>query len=212
MLKIYRKQKSNRVHAYTKSVRVPIAATHRIGTKSSDENCMISETLPPTIPSTFGSAIHSTVVQNANDTSMPTSLILRTPAVAIPAGLFIWPCVWLWRTACRTARLHGTYGETTEYLCPGLQFKTGLKRRGKKAEQRITTEYLDGVLADFSGYAVERGYRRHRKMQKSVYRVRTQNHISRRVAIDMQRDEQSQGRLQTITTLHDERIGMLCCR
>jgi hypothetical protein len=452
VLKIYRKQKSNRVHAYIKSVRVPIAATHRIGTKSSDENCMISETCPPTVPSTFGSAIHSTVVQNATDISMPTSPILLTPAVTIPVGLFIWPCVWLWRTACHTARLPGTYGETTEYSFPGLQFKTGLKRREKKSEQRITTEYLDGVLADFSGYiaadelydgpfcvlsivdnhnfrrliydvldhnpthedmtnffgrfrmeldqrsltlsgattdgsplypeplaqifpeadhqvcefhvlkeinreilkavtkvrrelksklpklkrgrpssqsakkaasskkkqekkiadlfehrylfvqhslslkdkkkflcitrglsnlrnlrsimdqvyrlfdrrcrtetaleklavlrrrigrfktlrqtlkklftpniekaltflddsqlpstsnAVERGYRRHRKMQKSVYRVRTQNHISQRVAIDMQRDEQSQGRLQTITTLHDERAGMLCCR
>ncbi len=38
------------------------------------------------------------------------------------------------------------------FLSLGLQFKTGLRRRGKKAEQRITTEYLDGVLADFSGY------------------------------------------------------------
>jgi hypothetical protein len=37
-------------------------------------------------------------------------------------------------------------------LFPGLQFKTGLKQRGKKAEQRVTTEYLDGALADFSGY------------------------------------------------------------
>lgn len=452
MLKIYRKQKSNSVHAPTKSVRVPIAATHRTGTKSSDENCMISEIWLPTVPSTFGSAIPSTVVQNASDTSMPTSPILRTPAVTIPAGLFTWPCVWLWRTGCRTVPHPGTCGETTGFSSPGLQSKTGLKRREKKAEQRITTEYLDGVLADFSGYiaadelydgpfcilsivdnhtfkrliyevldhnpthedmtkffrrfrkeldqrsltlqgvttdgsplypeplvlifpdadhqvcefhvlkeinreilkavtkvrrelkrklptlkrgrpssssakkaasckkkqekkiadlfehrylfvqhslslkekkkflqitrglpnlrhlrsimdqvyrlfdrrcrtetaleklavlrrrigrfktlrqtlkklftpniekaltflddsqlpstsnAVERGYRRHRKMQKSVYRVRTQTHISQRVAIDMQRDEQSQGRLQTITTLHDERIGMLCCR
>ncbi len=34
----------------------------------------------------------------------------------------------------------------------GLRFKTGSKQRGKKAEERITTEYLDGALADFSGY------------------------------------------------------------
>ncbi len=37
-------------------------------------------------------------------------------------------------------------------MFPGLQFKTGLKQRGKKAEQRVTTGYLDGVLANFSGY------------------------------------------------------------
>lgn len=72
--------------------------------------------------------------------------------------------------------------------------------------------FLDDSQLPSTSNAVERGYRRHRKMQKSVYRVRTQTHISQRVAIDMQRDEQSQGRLQTITTLHDERIGMLCCR
>lgn len=65
--------------------------------------------------------------------------------------------------------------------------------------------FLDDSLLPSTSNAVERGYRRHRKMQKSVYRVRTQEHISQRIAIDMQRDEQSQGRLQTITMLHDER-------
>jgi len=37
-------------------------------------------------------------------------------------------------------------------LFRGLQFKTGSRQREKKAEERITTEYLDGALADFSGY------------------------------------------------------------
>jgi len=72
--------------------------------------------------------------------------------------------------------------------------------------------FLDDSQLPSTSNAVERGYRRHRKMQKSVYRVRTQDHISQRVAIDMQRDEQSQCRLQTITTLHNERTEMLCCR
>ena len=72
--------------------------------------------------------------------------------------------------------------------------------------------FLDDSQLPSTSNAVERGYRRHRKMQKSVYRVRTQHHISQRVAIDMQRDEQFQGRLQTITTLHDDRLGMLYCR
>ena len=34
----------------------------------------------------------------------------------------------------------------------GPRFKTGSRRREKKAEARITAEYLDGALADFSGY------------------------------------------------------------
>lgn len=65
--------------------------------------------------------------------------------------------------------------------------------------------FLDDSLLPSTSNAVERGYRRHRKMQKTIYRVRTQEHISQRIAIDMQREEQSQGRLQTITILHNER-------
>lgn len=69
--------------------------------------------------------------------------------------------------------------------------------------------FLDDSQLPSTSNAVERGYRRHRKMQKSVYRVRTQDHISQRVAMDMQRDEQAQGRLKTITILHNERIGII---
>ena len=152
MLKIYPKLKSNGIHAHTKSVRVPIAATHPIETKYSDENCMTSETWPPTVPSIFGSAIHSTAAQNAKNTSMPTSASWQIPAAIIPAGLFTLQCAWLWRTVCHIDRHHGTYGETIEFSFHGLQFRTGLRQLEKKAEQRITTEYLEGVLADFSGY------------------------------------------------------------
>jgi hypothetical protein len=69
--------------------------------------------------------------------------------------------------------------------------------------------FLDDSQLPSTSNAVERGYRRHRKMQKSIYRVRTQDHISQRVAIDMQRDEQAQSRLQTITMLHNERVGII---
>jgi hypothetical protein len=69
--------------------------------------------------------------------------------------------------------------------------------------------FLDDSQLPSTSNAVERGYRRHRKMQKSIYRVRTQDHISQRVAIDMQRDEQIHGRLQTVTMLHNERIGIV---
>ncbi len=152
MLKIYQKLKSNDIHAHTKSVRVPIAATHPIETKFSHGNCMTSATWPPTVPLIFGSAIHSTAARSAKNTSMPTSASWQIPAVIIPAESFTWQCDWLWKMGCHIDRHHGTYGETIGFLSPGLQFRTGLKQRGEKSRQRITTEYLDGVLADFSGY------------------------------------------------------------
>ena len=65
--------------------------------------------------------------------------------------------------------------------------------------------FLDDSLLPSTSNAVERGNRRHRKMQKSVYRVRTQALISRRIAADMQREAQALGRSQTTRTLHDNR-------
>jgi hypothetical protein len=65
--------------------------------------------------------------------------------------------------------------------------------------------FLDDSLLPSTSNAVERGYRRYRKMQKSIYRVRTQEQINQRIALDMQREQQAHGRWQTITTLHNER-------
>ena len=67
--------------------------------------------------------------------------------------------------------------------------------------------FLDDSLLPATSNAVERGNRRHRKMQKAVYRVRTGPHISERIAVDMLRDAQAQGRLQTTRTLHQARAG-----
>jgi hypothetical protein len=67
--------------------------------------------------------------------------------------------------------------------------------------------FLDDSLLPATSNAVERGNRRHRKMQKTVYRVRTQAHISQRIAVDMFRDAQAVGRLQTTQTLHHARDG-----
>jgi len=65
--------------------------------------------------------------------------------------------------------------------------------------------FLDDALLPATSNAVERGFRRPRKMQKTVYRVRTQAQISRRIALDMQRDAQAEGRILTTHTLHEER-------
>ena len=67
--------------------------------------------------------------------------------------------------------------------------------------------FLDDSLLPATSNAVERGNRRHRKMQKTVYRVRTAPHTSQRIAADMLRDAQAEGRLQTTHTLHLARAG-----
>jgi Transposase len=67
--------------------------------------------------------------------------------------------------------------------------------------------FLDDKLFPSTSNAGERGNRRHRKMQKTVYRVRTQENTSNRIALDMLRDSQKEGRSQTITTLHQVRAG-----
>ncbi len=67
--------------------------------------------------------------------------------------------------------------------------------------------FLNDTLLPSTSNAVERGNRRHRKMQKSVYRVRGREHIVHRIALDMQREAQTQGRLQTTHTLHYARAG-----
>jgi hypothetical protein len=53
---------------------------------------------------------------------------------------------------CRTGLHRGTCGETTGFLYLGRQFRTGLRRREKKAEVNIETDYVDNALSEFSGY------------------------------------------------------------
>jgi hypothetical protein len=66
---------------------------------------------------------------------------------------------------------------------------------------------LDDKRLPATSNAVERGNRRYRKMQKSVYRVRTQEQIRARLALDMWREAQAEGRHQTLAVLHLARAG-----
>lgn len=65
--------------------------------------------------------------------------------------------------------------------------------------------FLDDRLLPATSNAVERGNRRHRKMQKTIYRVRTQAHITTRIALDMLRDAQAPTRRTTTRALHHAR-------
>src|SRR5438132_4249341 len=67
--------------------------------------------------------------------------------------------------------------------------------------------FLDDTLLPSTSNAVERGNRRYRKMQKHVYRVRTQVQISARLALDMWREAQAEGRQHTLASLHRARAG-----
>jgi hypothetical protein len=67
--------------------------------------------------------------------------------------------------------------------------------------------FLDDRLLPATSNAVERGNRRHRKMQNAVYRVRTQQRLADRLALDLFRDAQRDGRQQTRTTLHHARAA-----
>jgi len=67
--------------------------------------------------------------------------------------------------------------------------------------------FLDDKLLPSTSNAVERGNRRHRKMQKTIYRVRTKENLSNRIALDLLRDSQAEGRNQTTQMLHLARTG-----
>ena len=65
--------------------------------------------------------------------------------------------------------------------------------------------YLDDTLLPGTSNAVERGNRRFRKMQKSIYSVRTAEHIRQRLALDLLREERAAKRQQTLKALHQLR-------
>jgi hypothetical protein len=67
--------------------------------------------------------------------------------------------------------------------------------------------FLDDTLLPSTSNAVERGNRRYRKMQRNIYRVRTQAQIRARLALDMWREAQAEGRQQTLASLHRARAG-----
>jgi beta-galactosidase/beta-glucuronidase len=67
--------------------------------------------------------------------------------------------------------------------------------------------FLDDRLLPATSNAVERSNRRFRKAQRSVYCVRTAEHVRQRIALDMERDQRAPDRNATIHTLHFARAG-----
>lgn len=67
--------------------------------------------------------------------------------------------------------------------------------------------FLDDKLLPSTSNAVERSNRRFRKAQKSIYSVRTKEHVEQRLALDMHREQRAPQRQQTEKTLQRARSG-----
>ena len=81
--------------------------------------------------------------------------------------------------------------------------KTLAKLYSPNLEKALT--FLDDKLLPSTSNAVERGNRRHRKMQKTVYSVRTQRSLQQRMALDLLREMHANGRRHASKTLHRAR-------
>jgi hypothetical protein len=87
------------------------------------------------------------------------------------------------------------------------------KRLGKTLQKlqspslEKTLVFLDDKLLPSTSNAVERQNRRYRKMQKSVYRVRTLGGILGRIAADWHRERHQSGQNQTMLSLHTARAA-----
>jgi hypothetical protein len=66
-------------------------------------------------------------------------------------------------------------------------------------------EFLDDKLLGATNNAVERANRRFRKAQKSIYCVRTKEHLEQRLALDMHREQRAAKRACCLKTLHHAR-------
>ena len=79
--------------------------------------------------------------------------------------------------------------------------RKSLKKLWSKNLEKALT-FLDDSLLPPTSNAVERTNRRHRKMQKTVYCVRTAGHVSQRIAMDCLREARAEGRASASAVLH----------
>jgi hypothetical protein len=107
---------------------------------------------------------------------------------------------------CRTATALDKLARLRTRLRRFVQLRAALKKLFSPGLEKALV-FLDEKLLGATSNAVERGNRRYRKMQKTVYRVRTQTSIHARLALDLLREQQARRRAETIKTLHKERAA-----
>lgn len=106
------------------------------------------------------------------------------------------------RTATALAKLAALRGRLRRFS----RLKEVLKKLFSPGLEKAVT-FLDDKLMGATSNAVERGNRRYRKAQKTVYRVRTQRSIEARLALDLLRERQARTRADTTATLHKDRAA-----
>ena len=79
--------------------------------------------------------------------------------------------------------------------------RKSLKKLWSKNLEKALT-FLDDSLLPATSNAVERTNRRHRKMQKAVYCVRTKERVQQRIAMDMLREARAEARGRASRNLH----------
>jgi hypothetical protein len=107
---------------------------------------------------------------------------------------------------CRTATALAKLAKLRVRLRRFGRLKKALKKLFAPGLEKALV-FLDEKLLGSTSNAVERGNRRYRKMQKTVYRVRTRQAIEARLALDLLRERQAQGRAETTETLHKARAA-----
>ena len=107
---------------------------------------------------------------------------------------------------CRTQTALGKLKKLRQWVTRFTWIGDTLKKVFSPHLEKALT-FLDDTLLPATSNAVERGNRRHRKMQKSVYRVRNKVCLEGRIALDMLRESRAEGREQTTRALHQARRG-----
>jgi transposase-like protein len=107
---------------------------------------------------------------------------------------------------CRTATALAKLARLRAKLRRFVRLRKVLKKLFLPSLEKALV-FLDEKLLGATSNAVERGNRRYRKMQKTVYRVRTQRSIEARLALDLFRERQARTRAETTTTLHKARAA-----
>jgi hypothetical protein len=105
---------------------------------------------------------------------------------------------------CKTATALGRLEKLRQQV---RRFKRLGKRLAKLNSPTLEKAllFLDDKLLGSTSNAVERSNRRYRKAQKSIYGVRTKRHREQRIALDMNREQRTGKRAQTLKTLHRAR-------
>jgi hypothetical protein len=107
---------------------------------------------------------------------------------------------------CRTATALAKLAKLRKRLRRFVRLREVLKKLFLPGLEKALV-FLDEKLLGATSNAVERGNRRYRKMQKTVYRVRKQPMIEGRLAMDLLRERHAGDRAKTTKTLHNARAA-----